>query len=46
MLELQGVYTDSGKKYTFNLDELPKDVLSDEQLAKIKKIILKEIQKL
>lgn len=46
MLELQAVYTDSGKKYTFKFDELTKNVLTDEQLATIKGIILKEISKL
>lgn len=45
MFRLLGEFTESGKKYTFSLDELPKNVLSEQQLAKIKAILLKEIQK-
>lgn len=46
MFQVQLTYTSSGKKYTFSLNEVAKDVLTESQLAKIKKIILKEIQQL
>ena len=45
MFQVQLTYTESGKKYTFSFDELVKGVLNDEEVAKIKKIVLKEIQK-
>ena len=45
MLQIQLVYTDSGKKYTFP-EELLKKYVDDKTLAKIKTGIVKEIQKL
>lgn len=45
MIEIQLVYTDSGKKYTFP-QELLEKLVDEETLAKIKVEILKEIQKL
>jgi len=46
MFHLLAEFTDSGKKYTFDFKELTKGVLTDEQIAKIEKIALTEINKL
>lgn len=46
MLQIQLTYTANGKKYTFPFEQVTRDVLTEEQIAKIRKIVLKEINKL
>lgn len=46
MFQLQLTYTESGKKYSIPFEELVKKVLTQEQVDRIKKEALKEIQKL
>ena len=45
MFQLMVVY-ESGKRYTFSLEELSKGILTDDQLAKLKAAAQKEIKKL
>lgn len=46
MLLLQAVFEETGKRYTFNLAELAKGILTEAEQAKLLAAVRKEIKKL